>query len=72
MSRTKTWPSPENPFEGLYQDAEGTIPVTAVGQRVGRFVQPFGVVFVQHDPERRPPAAEFGVAFDPNENEGKP
>ena len=47
MSRTITCPSPENPFEGLYQDAEGTIPVTAVGQRVGRCVQPFGTVFVQ-------------------------
>ena len=72
MSRTITWSSPENPFEGLYKDAEGTVPVTAVGQPVGRFVTLYGTVFVQNDPERRPPAGEFGVALDPNEDEGKP
>jgi hypothetical protein len=60
-----------NPFEGLYQDAEGTIPVTAAGQPVGRFVDPLGNVFVQHDPERLPNAVTFGVAIDPNEGEGQ-
>ena len=49
-----------NPFEGLYQDAEGTIPVTAVGQPVGLVVDPFSNVFVQHDPEHRPHAVKFG------------
>ena len=49
-----------NPYEGLYQDAEGTIPVTAVGQPVGLVVDPFSNVFVQHDPEHRPHAVKFG------------
>ena len=61
-----------NPFEGLYQDAEGTIPVTAVGQRVGLFVAPPCGTVVQHDQERKPRAVEFGAAFVPHAEEGKP
>lgn len=44
----RIWTPPEpkiiNPFEGMWQDAAGTIPVTAVGQPVGLWHQKYGTL----------------------------
>jgi hypothetical protein len=44
----RIWTPPEqkiiNPFEGMWQDAAGTIPVTAVGQPVGLWKQKYGTL----------------------------
>jgi hypothetical protein len=48
----RIWTPPEqkivNPFEGMWQDATGTIPVTAVGQPVGRWDQEFMLLVAPH------------------------
>jgi len=50
-----------NPFHGMYQDAEGEIPVTSAGQLVGR-VETCGEVMVQHLCQHRPTAMFGGTA----------
>lgn len=48
-----------NPFHGMYQDAAGTIPVTAVGQPVGR-MEIDGEALVQSFAANRPTAMSGG------------
>ena len=50
-----------NPFHGMYQDAEGKIPVTAAGQPVGR-METCGEVMIQHLCQHRPTAMFGGTA----------
>jgi len=52
-----------SPFHGLWQDAEGTIPVTAMGQPVGRIESPEGEVMVQRFAANRPVVREDGYVW---------